>query len=98
MTGAMATATKTTQSDDVIARLAVKGEEALHRLSALPGGTLALKTFNDLRTRVDELGKRVRGVEELEVRIATLEKEVASLKRTRKETPAKPPAAKAPAS
>jgi hypothetical protein len=83
----MATAEKTTQGDDVIARLAGKGEEALQRLSGLPGGTLALKTFNDLKTRVDDLGKRVRGIEALEARIATLEKEVASLKRARK-TPA----------
>jgi hypothetical protein len=79
--------TKQTIDRDVIGRLAARGDEALQRLSGLPGGTLALKTFNDLRTRVDELGKRVRGVEALEARIATLEKDVAALKRARK-TPA----------
>lgn len=76
--------TKQTIDRDVIGRLAARGDEALQRLSGLPGGTLALKTFNDLRTRVDELGKRVRGVEALEARIATLEKDVAALKRARK--------------
>jgi hypothetical protein len=80
--------TKQTIDRDVIARLAARGDEALQRLSGLPGGTLAFKTFNDLRTRVDDLGKRVRGVEELEARIATLEKDVASLKRARKTPPA----------
>lgn len=79
--------TKQTIDRDVIGRLAARGDEALQRLSGLPGGTLALKTFNDLRTRVDELGKRVRGVEALEARIAALEKDVAALKRARK-TPA----------
>lgn len=72
---------------DVIGRLAARGDETLQRLSGLPGSARALKAFNDLRTRVDELGKRVRGVEELEARIAKLEKEVGTLKRARK-TPA----------
>ena len=79
--------TNQTEERDVISRLAARGDEALQRLSGLPGGTLALKTFNDLRARVDELGRRVRGIEELEARVASLEKEVASLKRARK-TPA----------
>jgi hypothetical protein len=79
--------TKQTIDRDVISRLAARGDEALQRISGLPGGTLALKTFNDLRTRVDDLGKRVRGVEALEERIASLEKDVATLKRARK-TPA----------
>jgi phage shock protein A len=79
--------TNQTSERDVISRLAARGDEALQRLSGLPGGTLALKTFNDLRARVDELGRRVRGIEELEARVASLEKEVASLKRARK-TPA----------
>ncbi len=79
--------TKETAEPDVIGRLAARGDEALQRLSALPGGTLALKTFNDVRARVDELGRRVRGIEELEARVASLEKDVASLKRARK-TPA----------
>ncbi len=44
------------RTDDVIKRLAGRGEETLHKLAELPGGTKALKAFNDLRTRVDELG------------------------------------------
>ena len=61
-----------------MSRLADAGEEALQRLAELPGGQKALTAYNDLRTRVDELGKKVRGIDALEERMAKLEKEVAS--------------------
>jgi uncharacterized small protein (DUF1192 family) len=80
--------TETTQQKDVIARLADRGEDALQRLSELPGGQRAVKAFNDLRSRVDELTKKVRGIDELEARIAKLEKEVAAMKRAAKPKPA----------
>jgi len=79
----------TTQDKDVLGKLADRGEEALQRFADLPGGTRALKAFNDLRERVDELTKKVRGIDRLEERIVKLEKEVATLKRQAK------PAAKA---
>ncbi len=63
---------------DVIARLADRGEKTLARLAELPGGTKAMQAVNDLRMRVDELGKKVRGIDELERRVAKLEKELAS--------------------
>jgi hypothetical protein len=66
---------------DVLSRLADRGEEALSKLAELPGGTKAVKALNDLRERVDELGKKVRGIDVLEKRIAALEKELAALKR-----------------
>lgn len=90
----MATTTKTKDDErDVIARLADRGEQTIARLSELPGGAKALKAFNDLRTRVDDLGKKVRGIEALEVRVAKLEKELAALKRAQKPAAArKPPA------
>lgn len=74
---------------DLIARLADAGEEALHRLSELPGGQRALTAVNDLRTRVDDLTKKVRGIDALEARILKLEKEVAALKKAK--TPARRP-------
>jgi hypothetical protein len=81
----MPEATKTPKDDrDVIARLADRGEQTIARLADLPGGTKALKALNDLRTRVDELGKKVRGIDVLEKRVAKLEKELAALKRARK--------------
>ena len=85
MTERMPEATKTSKDDrDVIARLADRGEQTIARLADLPGGTKALKAVNDLRARVDELGKKVRGIDELEKRVAKLEKELAALKRTQK--------------
>ena len=75
----------------MIARLADRGEKTLARLAELPGGTKAMQAVNDLRTRVDELGKKVRGIDELERRVAKLEKELASVKRAQK--PKTPPAA-----
>lgn len=82
---------KPAPDDDVIARLAGKGEQALHRLADLPGGTKAVQMFNDLRARVDDLSKKMRGVDELEQRVTKLEKELAALRRAQK-----PPGQKAP--
>jgi hypothetical protein len=81
---------------DLMTRLADAGEEALQRLSELPGGQRALTAANDLRTRVDDLTKKVRGIDALEARVAKLEKELAALKKakapTRRSTPPKPAA------
>ena len=76
--------TKPTTNDDVIARLAGKGEQAVQRIADLPGGSRALQVFNDLRSRVDDLSKKVRGIDELEQRVAKLERELAALKRAQK--------------
>jgi phage shock protein A len=68
---------------DFVSKLTEAGEDALQRLTELPGGQRAVGAFNDLRNRVDELSKKVRGIDELEERVTKLEREVASLKRTR---------------
>jgi hypothetical protein len=79
---------------DLLTRLADAGEDALHRLVDFPGGQKAMTAFNDLRTRVDELARKVRGIDALETRVAKLEKEVAALKKAkapaRRSTPRKP--------
>jgi len=81
---------------DFVTRLADKGEEALHRLAELPGGQKAMNAVNDLRTRVDDLAKKVRGIDALETRVAKLEKEVAALKKAK--APARRAAPRKPAS
>ena len=68
---------------DIVTRLADAGEDALQRFAELPGGQRALNAFNDLRTRVDDLGKKVRGIDALEARVVKLEKQVTELKRPR---------------
>jgi len=79
----MPTRTKsdTSPDKDLIARLADAGEEALQRIAELPGGQKALTAVNELRARVDDLAKKVRGIDALEARVAKLEKEVAALKK-----------------
>ena len=76
--------TDAAKTDDVITRLAGKGEEAIRRIIDLPGGQRALDAFNDLKLRVDDLSKKVRGVDELESRVTKLEKDLAALKRAQK--------------
>jgi polyhydroxyalkanoate synthesis regulator phasin len=71
------------QDKDFVARLADAGEEALHKIAELPGGGRVLNTFNDLKSRVDDLAKKVRGMDELESRITKLEREVATLKKAK---------------
>jgi hypothetical protein len=82
---------KPKKDKDVIARLADRGEDVLHKIADLPGGGKAVKAFNELRERVDDLGKRVRGIDALEQRLAALEKQVAKLA-----TPARVPRASQP--
>lgn len=81
----MTQATKSKNEDrDVISRLADRGEQTIAKLADLPGGATALKALNDLRERVDELGKKVRGIDEIEKRLAKVERELATLKRAQK--------------
>ena len=83
MTFGMTTTENPKTEKDFVTRLADAGEEALQRISDLPGGQKALGAFNDLRTRVDELGKKVRGIDALELRVAKLERDVATLKKAK---------------
>jgi polyhydroxyalkanoate synthesis regulator phasin len=76
------------QSKALLARLTDAGEDALQRIAELPGGTRALTAFNDLRNRVDDLGKKVRGIDALELRVAKLEKQVAELKKAQRKSAA----------
>jgi hypothetical protein len=65
---------------DVLSRLADRGEEALGKLAEMPGGSKALHAVSGLKTRVDDLSRKVRGIDELEIRIAKLEQDVAELR------------------
>jgi hypothetical protein len=85
-----------TQAKPLMDRLTGAGEDALQRIADLPGGTRALTAFNELRNRVDELTKKVRGIDALEARIAKLEKQVAELKGPGKAARKPPPGPKAP--
>lgn len=71
------------QQKDVISRLAETGEEALQRLSDLPGGARLVDAGNALRDRVDELTRRVRSLDPLERRVAELERRLDELSKPR---------------
>ena len=51
----------------------------MKRLSDAPGADRVLGALNATRDRVDELQRRVRGLEELEKRLAALERKVDKL-------------------
>jgi hypothetical protein len=65
--------------NDLLGRLADLSEEAIQRLSDVPGADRALGAVNALRERTDELQRRVRGLEALEQRIVALERKVDKL-------------------
>jgi phage shock protein A len=82
------TDTAKAKEKDLVGRLADAGEDALQRIADLPGGSRAITAFNDLRTRVDDMSRKVRGIDELEARVAKLEKDVAALKKAKSAKPA----------
>jgi hypothetical protein len=67
------------QTKDLFTRLTEAGEEAIHKIADMPGAAKLTEAVNTLRTRVDELQKRVRGLDELEERIVKLERRVDEL-------------------
>src|ERR671930_1782850 len=86
---------------DLLSMLADRGEEAIQRLADAPGADRVLGAAQALRDRLDEMQKRVRGIDALERRVAELEKRVDALSApstTRKRTTVSKPRARKPAS
>jgi hypothetical protein len=65
-------------------RLATLGEEVLGKASQNPNLSRVVQGAMQLKERVDDLARRVRGLEGMEKRIAELESRVATLESTRK--------------
>ena len=84
---------------DLLSRFADLGEEALHKLPSVPGGTKVMDVVNQSRSRLDEVQKRLRGLDVLEQRVDKLERRLAKLESsaTTKKAAARKPAAKKPA-
>jgi uncharacterized protein YoxC len=72
-----------TNGQDFIHKLTERGEEVLQALNKLaeapPGGAKVTETIRGLRTRMDDVQKKVRGIDALEKKVAKLEKRVATL-------------------
>ena len=64
---------------DLLTMLADRGEEAIQRLSDAPGADRLLGAAQALRDRMDEMQKRIRGIDALEKRVAELEQKVEAL-------------------
>ncbi len=79
---------------DLLTRLADAGEEAFQLVASAPGADRvlgsALGVLHNMRDQIDALSKRVRGIEDLEQRVAKLERELAKISRETS-TPARSP-------
>ena len=64
---------------DLLTMLTDRGEEAIQRLSDAPGADRLLGAAQALRDRMDEMQKRLRGIDAIERRVAELEKRVDAL-------------------
>jgi TolA-binding protein len=64
---------------NIVERLADVGEEAIQRIGNAPGADRVLGALNTMRDRVDDLQKRVRGLEQLEKRLGAAERRLDKL-------------------
>jgi DNA repair ATPase RecN len=67
-----------TQQKDILTRFQDLGAEALHRLQDVPGGSRLVEAANETKARLDEMQKKLRGLDELEKRVTRLEKQLAA--------------------
>ena len=92
----MAQTRSTTKQNDILSRVTGIGAEALHKLAEVPGGTRLVEMMNESKARVDDMQKKLRGLDALEERVATLEKQLAAMAKKpaprKPATPKKPPA------
>lgn len=64
---------------DLLGKLAELSEEAMQRLQDAPGGDRVVGTMNAMKDRLDELQRRMRGIDELDARLSALERKVEKL-------------------
>ena len=67
------------QRTDLLSKLTDAGEEAINRLHVAPGADRLLAVATNMRDRVDELSKKVRGIDAMEKRLKNLERQVEKL-------------------
>jgi uncharacterized protein YoxC len=71
---------------DLLTRLSDAGEEALSRVTSSSATTRLLETVGGMRDRLDEMQKKVRGLDALEQRVKKLEQRVDELAKTKRAT------------
>jgi hypothetical protein len=71
---------------NIVERLADVGEEAIQRIGTVPGADRLVASVNSTRERLDDVQKRLRGVEQLEQRLAAVERRLDKLEGKGKST------------
>lgn len=71
---------QTNKQKDLLGRLGDAGEEAISRVAGSQTANRLIDSVGGLKERLDDMQKKVRGIDELEQRVAKLEKQVADLK------------------
>jgi len=64
---------------NLVERLADVGEEAIQRIGTAPGADKLLAAMNTSRERLEDLQKRVRGLEGMDKRLAAVERRLDKL-------------------
>ena len=72
-------AQRSKQQKDLLTRLSDVGEEALSRVASSTTTSRVIETVGGMRERLDDVQRKVRGLDELEKRVAKLEKRVEEL-------------------
>ena len=82
------------ETKNPISQLSSLRDDTIEWAAKNPAASRLLTTANQLRERVDDISKKLRGLDALEGRVVSLEKRVAALeKRARRAAKPKPPAA-----
>jgi hypothetical protein len=79
---------------DLLHKLADKGEEAITKLADVPAADKVMNAASGMGKRLDDMQKRIRGLESIEKRVAALERRVDKLADTTGSTKRRATAAK----
>ncbi len=74
---------------DLMSKLSELSDQAINRIQDAPGGDRVVGAMNTMRDRLDEMQRRVRGIDELERRLSALERKVEKLAKNGDSTPAR---------
>lgn len=66
---------------DFFTRLAEAGEDAIQRFGDVPGAQRLASTVNGLRERMEEMQRKVRGIDVLEKRVEKIEQRLTALEK-----------------
>jgi phage shock protein A len=69
---------------DLLTRLSDAGEEALTRVAGSQATTRVVETIGGMRERVDDMQKKMRGLDDLEKRVAKLEERIEELSKPKR--------------